>query len=92
MSITRKFDSNTTIFVPCNCKNEILTIEYDHTLNIADLAIYSSHLSFSRTLSLWQKIKYAFAVLFGKNIHSDQITLDSSQLTELKKFLHTIDV
>lgn len=78
---------NKTIFIPCLCKNEILVMEYDHELDIADVAIFEHYIRYSNKLSLWQRLRYCYRVLVHKKPYADQITLDKEQLKDLKKFL-----
>jgi len=83
-------DKTTSVFVPCDCKSEVLYIEYDHEHKIADLSIY--YLPYSRSLSLWQKLRYIWQVLVHSKPYSDQLVLTYSQLKELKRFLVEIDI
>ncbi len=85
------FDSNHSIFFQCNCKAEILVIDYDHEYRVADLAIYESQESFYHKLSLWQRLRYAVRAIFTGKPYHDQIILDNKQLNQLKSFLCSID-
>jgi hypothetical protein len=78
---------NKTVFIPCSCKSEILVIEYDHEIDLADLAIFENYTNYSNKMSLWQRLRYCFRVLFHKKPYSDQMVLDRNQLKDLKKFL-----
>lgn len=90
-SVTTSFEKNKTLFFLCDCRNEVLFIEYDHEINMADFAIYSSYMSHRHSLSLWQRIRYAIRVLFYKRPYSDQIMLNRDQLHDLKLFLGSIE-
>jgi hypothetical protein len=79
--------TNKTLFIPCNCYNEILYIEYDHEIEIAEFAIYESRSSYEHKRSIWQRLRYCYNILFKKKPYSDQIILDNKQLSELKSFL-----
>lgn len=81
---------NKTVFIPCSCKSEILVIEYDHSIDTADFAIYENYASSKHKLSLWQRVKYCYEVMVRKKPYADQITLNKSQLQDLQKFLNTI--
>lgn len=83
---------NKTLFVPCSCKNEILAIEYDHKLHIAELAIYEHYIGYRHKLSLWQRLRYCYQVLLNKKPYADQITLDDKQLKDLQKFLSGLNL
>lgn len=85
-------DLNRTVFIPCDCKNEILVIDYDHTLNTADVAIYENMSSLLHQLSLWQRIRYAVRTLIYGRPYGDQLILNTKQLRDLKAFLSTIDL
>jgi hypothetical protein len=57
---------NKTLFIPCGCRSEILMIEYDHEINMADFAIYQTAVSYSTKMSLWQRLRYCWQVLWNK--------------------------
>ena len=78
---------NKTLFIPCSCKSEILVVEYDHEIDMADFAIYESHASYNNKMSLWQRFRYCYQVLINKKPYADQIMLDKKQLKDLQKFL-----
>ena len=83
---------NKTLFIPCSCKSEVLVIEYDHELNIADLAIFENYTNYSNKMSLWQRLRYCFQVLIYKKPYADQIVLDNNQLKDLQKFLNGLSL
>lgn len=91
MVMVTNFDTNHSVFFQCNCKQEILVIDYDHECKIADLAIYESQSSFYHKLSLWQRLRYSFQTIFTGKPYHDQIILDSIQLEQLKNFLFSIE-
>jgi hypothetical protein len=84
--------TNKTLFVPCDCRSEILFIEYDHEIKIADLSIYETPVSHKHKMSLWQRLRYCYQVLIKKKPYADQITLNSKQLLELKSFLSALEL
>ena len=79
---------NKTLFIPCSCKSEILVVEYDHTIQMADFAIYESVAGYKHKMSLWQRLRYCYQVLINKKPYADQMMLDNNQLKDLKKFLN----
>lgn len=83
---------NKTIFIPCDCRSEILLIEYDHEVRMADLAIYESSASYKHRMSLWQRMRYCWQVLWHKKPYSDYMMLNHRQLKELKQFLSSLDL
>lgn len=83
---------NKTLFIPCSCKSEILMIEYDHKHSIAELSIYENYIGYNNKLSLWQRIRYCYQVIFCKKPYADQITLDRNQLKDLKRFIDSLDL
>jgi len=91
MVMITNFDNNHSVFFQCNCKQEILVIDYDHKYKLADLAIYESQASFYHKLSLWQRLRYATQAIFTGKPYHDQIILDDKQLKQLKSFLCSID-
>jgi hypothetical protein len=78
---------NRTIFIPCDCKSEILVIEFDHEIEVADLGIYETSISYKHKLSLWQRLRYCYQVLVNKKPYADQITLNKKQLKDIVVFL-----
>jgi hypothetical protein len=86
-SITN-LSENKTLFIPCSCKSEILVIEYDHEIQLADLAIFEHYTNYGHKMSLWQRLRYCYKVLFEKKPYADQMVLDNKQLKDLQKFLN----
>jgi hypothetical protein len=85
MGYETKFDKGLkTLFCLCDCKTEVLVIEYDHELKLADLAIYKNFSS--NRLSIWDRLRYAFRVFFIGKPYSDQIVLTEKQIKDIKKF------
>jgi hypothetical protein len=78
---------NKTLFIPCNCRSEILVIEYDHEINMANFAIYEHQINYGHKLSLWQRIRYCYQILVHKKPYADQIVLNHKQLMDLRNFL-----
>jgi hypothetical protein len=83
---------NKTLFVPCDCRSEILMIEYDHHLRMADLAMYETFASYQHKMSLWQRLRYCWQVLWKKKPYADYMVLHHKQLKELKQFLSSLDL
>ena len=81
-----------SLFIPCDCRSEILMIEYDHHLKMADLAIYETDAAFRAKMSLWQRLRYCWQVLWHKKPYADEIMLDNNQLIDLQKFLASLDL
>lgn len=84
--------TNKTLYIPCDCKSEILAIEYDHEWHIAEVAIYEHYAGYTHKLSLWQRLRYIYQVLFFKKPYADQMTLTKNQLKDLQKFLNGLDL
>jgi hypothetical protein len=82
---------NKTVFIPCECENEILMVKYDHEWKMAEISIYE-HIGFRNKLSLWQKIRYVCRILWYGYPYGDQIVLVPKQLKELKSFLGSLDL
>lgn len=92
MAVLTILDSNRTVFIPCDCKEEILVIDYDHAIKMADVAIYESRRTLMYKLSLWQRIRYSWRVLVYGKPYGDQLVLSNKQLKELKSFLSELDL
>lgn len=81
------FQKNNTQFILCDCRSEILVINYDTEIGMADLAIYEHRVSYSNKMSFWQKLRYIYQVLVNNKPYSDQIVLNKSQIKEVRDFL-----
>jgi len=92
MGSVTNLKENKTIFIPCSCKSEILAIEYDHEIEMADLAMFENYTNYSNKMSLWQRLRYCYKVLFDKKPYSDQVVLDKNQLKDLRKFLDGLNL
>ena len=92
MGSVTNLSEDRTLFIPCDCRSEILMIEYDHHLKMADLAIYETDAAYRAKMSLWQRLRYCWRVLWHKKPYADEIMLDHKQLKELKQFLSSLDL
>ena len=92
MGMVTNLQANKTLFIPCGCRSEILMIEYDHEMQMADFAIYEHQLAYKSKMSLWQRLRYIWKVLVHHKPYADQIILDNAQLKDLKKFLNSLDL
>ena len=90
MPSVTNIDSNKTLFISCDCRNEVLLIEYDHELKIADFSIFYSESSAKNQRSWFQKIRYIWKILKDGIPYKDQIILNEKQLKEIKCFLSSI--
>lgn len=92
MGSNTNFQENKTLFIPCDCRSEILMIEYDHEIQMADFAIYEFLQSHRSKMSLWQRLRYIWRVLVHKKPYADQIVLDKKQLFDLKTFINSLEL
>lgn len=92
MTSITNLETNKTFFVPCDCRSEILMIEYDHETKTADFVIYQTQFAYSYRMSLWQRLRYIWQVLVHKRPYADQTMLSRHQLANLKSFLSTLDL
>jgi hypothetical protein len=90
MGSTTNLKTNKTLFIPCGCRSEILMIEYDHEWKMADLAIYETYNAFRNKMSLWQRLRYCWQILWFKKPYSDEMVLDHNQLNDLKNFINSL--
>jgi hypothetical protein len=90
MGSVTKLQENKTLFIPCDCRSEILLIEYDHEMKMADFAIYETNIS--NKMSLWQRLEYCWQILVKKKPYADAIILNNKQLIDLKIFLDSLDL
>ena len=92
MGTLTNLKENKTLFIPCDCGSEILMIEYDHEIKIANFAIYEHPVAYKSKMSLWQRIRYCYQILFNKKPYADQTSLNKKQLKELRAFLSLLDL
>ena len=92
MGSVTNLKENKTLFTPCDCLSEILVIDYDHEIKMADVAIYEMAHSFRSKMSLWQRFRYCWQVLIHKKPYADAIVLSNKQLLEIKQFLSSLDL
>ena len=92
MGSVTNLKENKSLFIPCSCKSEVLVIEYDHEIQLADLAIFENYTNYSNKMSLWQRIRYCYQILVYKKPYADQMVLDKNQLKDLQKFLNGLNL
>lgn len=92
MSTLTILDLNRTIFIPCDCKGEVLVIEYDHETKTADVAMYENAKVITYRLSIWQRVRYAMRCLVYGRPYGDQLIMTQKQLKSLYEFLNTLDL
>lgn len=79
-----------TVFIRCDCQNEVLVLAYDAEYSVIDLCIYQTTNSFKDKMGWWQKLRYIYQTLKYGQPFNDQIILQKKQIEELKAFLNTI--
>lgn len=84
------FEKNKVLFLMCDCKSEVLTVEYDPEIKMADLAIYENQASYLNKMSIIQRLRYAWRVLVMGKPFGDQISIRKDQLKDIKEFLSHI--
>lgn len=85
-----KFEKNKTSFILCDCKSEVLVLEYDNEYDLMELSIYENLSSYSHKMSFWQRLRYVYRVLTKGRPYSDQIMLNQEQIKDLYSFLSGI--
>lgn len=92
MGFVTKYDKDKTVclFMSCDCSQEILRIEYDYDLELADLSMYQSLSTHKHHNSWFNKIRYIFRILTNSNPYEDQMVLSKKSLKELKDFLNSV--
>jgi hypothetical protein len=86
-----KFQKNKTSFILCDCKSEVLVLEYDDEYDLMELSIYENLSSYSHKMSFWQKLRYIYQVLVKGRPYSDQMILNKEQIKHMANFLTSID-
>ena len=74
----------------CGCGGEVLHIEYDHEIKMADFAVFYNGIVNGR-MSLWQRVRYIYQIAFHKKPYADQMLFNQDQLIELRHFLESLD-
>lgn len=90
MGSVTNLKTNKTLFISCECKSEVLVIEYDHEIKLADCAIF--RYKYPSRMSLWQKFRHIYQIFFYSTPYLDEIVLGSSSLKDLKVFLSSLDL
>jgi hypothetical protein len=86
-----RFEKNKTTFILCDCRSEVLVLEYDDEYDLMEMSIYESLSSYSHKMSFWQKLRYAYQILVKSRPYSDQIILNKQQIKHMIDFLTSID-
>lgn len=86
--LKRKEPKNNIYFELCDCKSEVLVLEYDQEIGLVDLAIFENRTSYRNKLSWWQKLRYIWQVMRHNKPYADQIVLNKDQIQNLKQFLN----
>jgi len=86
-TLTKFTNPNKTLFCICTCRNEVLLIDYDKEINAADLSIYTYP---TTNMTFWQKIRYICRIIWVGYPYSDQIVLNTGQLSQIKQFIEQI--
>lgn len=86
-SLTKFANKNNIAFYLCDCKNEILVIDYDTNQELADFCIYESP---SIKMSFWQKCRHILRLFMKGTPYCDQMVLTKKQLGEIKQFIEQI--
>lgn len=94
MSILVNYDKDATKtrFISCECGNEVLLFSYDHDINMMDVALYQYRSYAVGKMSLRDKIRYCWQILWKGRAYCDQLVLNRSSLKELKIFLSSLDL
>ena len=82
-----KFEKNKTTFILCDCRSEVLVLEYDNEYDLMELSIYENISSYAHKISFFQKIRYIYQVLVKNRPYSDQIILNKDQIKSLSTFI-----
>jgi hypothetical protein len=86
-----KFEKNKTLFIVCDCKSEVLVLEYDHEYDLTELSIYENLSSYNYKMSFWQKFRYLYQILIKSRPYSDQIILNKEKIKHISNFLISIN-
>jgi hypothetical protein len=87
MTNLTRFEKNKTEFILCDCGSEILLIDYDNDLKLADFCIFKFR---PDVLSFWQRMRYIFRILIYGKPYSDQMVLTDNQLKQLRDYLDNL--
>lgn len=85
-------DKIKTCFVSCDCKTEVLCIEYDHDTNMAEVALYEHKSYLTGKMSWLNKLRYCWKILCTGRPYCDQLVLTNKSLRELRVFLLSLDL
>jgi hypothetical protein len=80
------------LFLQCDCESEVLVINYESDIKMADMAIYEHPVSFRSKMSFYQKLRYIWRILVNGRPYADQIILNNAQLKSIKDFIESLGV
>jgi len=83
-----KFEKNRTTFILCDCRSEVLVLDYDREYDLMELSIYENLSSYRHKMSFWQRLRYIYQVIVKGRPYSDQIILTKEQLKDLSSFIN----
>jgi len=86
-NLTKFQNKNDTLLIICDCKEEILLIDYNKECKIADVCMYRGYNAHSKNRSFWQKIKTIWNLLIKNQQYNDQMVISQDQLKEIYYFL-----
>jgi hypothetical protein len=74
------------LLLVCDCRSEVLRIEYDPEIQFLELAIYTNNIN----MSLWQRLRYIWQVLYHGKPYNDQIMINKQEIKKLACFLNSV--
>ena len=77
---------NGTYFL-CDCSGEVLRVERIEDKDIGDEYWFAIYRNGNWEMNLWNRIKYAWRVIFKGEAYRDQITLSEETVDKLKEYL-----
>ena len=83
-------NQDTSIFIPCECLTEGLGVDYYADDNHYYFSYWSRGFRTGK-LPLWQRLRYAFHVLFTGTAFNDEIILNRKRANKLCEFLKNIE-
>jgi hypothetical protein len=73
-------------YIRCDCTAELLHLQYDSQDDLIYLSIYEMGSNKNHKMGLWDRLRFAFRVLFTGTPYGDQLVLKDEQLNQIYEF------
>ena len=79
------------LYIECNCLTDLMQLSYDEKFDLIDLAIYEYGQNTDSRLTLWDRLRFMWKILWTGSPWNDSITLNKEGRKKLVSWLSNID-